>query len=466
MPVRRGHVAPQNTFLDTIIRKFEGQNRKFIIANARVENCAIIFCNDAFCAMCGYTRGEVMQKSCTCSFLYGPGTRRPAVAQMAKALLGAEERKVEMSLYSRDVSAYELFEPGNPPHSQKQAILGERPFEVQAVRSLRGISVCEAKTAVLKIARPLMCRDCFQCSIDVVPVKNEDGLVIMFILNFELPTDPKPPSSSSPSRELNHSPELAARLPPLGHESVVLEKLLSLPERQRLQGDEAAGAAAAGLLLWDQQEEEEEEECQEVPDSHREGAWKGGRGEGRGRGDPRGPASAPPTVSGPLVFYRSWTGKGEGDEVGEGSPRASSLENGTSSVKHSSSVDDLKKRRSFCDRRLQMRHSCSECLTTVHQLTQSLLEPKTDSYVALHSGERDILAPCKLMDRTHHVTEKVTQSAVRAEMNCVLREVRRGVEETKEMGEERKTRRFIEVCLLISVILMIYPPTQGDTGVK
>jgi len=27
MPVRRGHVAPQNTYLDTIIRKFEGQSK-------------------------------------------------------------------------------------------------------------------------------------------------------------------------------------------------------------------------------------------------------------------------------------------------------------------------------------------------------------------------------------------------------------------------------------------------------
>uniref|UniRef100_A0A8C4D7Z9 Voltage-gated inwardly rectifying potassium channel KCNH2 n=1 Tax=Dicentrarchus labrax TaxID=13489 RepID=A0A8C4D7Z9_DICLA len=147
MPVRRGHVAPQNTFLDTIIRKFEGQNRKFIIANAQVENCAIIFCNDAFCGMCGYTRAEIMQKPCTCSFLYGPHTKRPAVAQMAKALLGAEERKVEISLYTKD-----------------------------------GV--------------------CFHCAIDVVPVKNEDGLVIMFILNFELPTDPRP-TNTSPARELN-----------------------------------------------------------------------------------------------------------------------------------------------------------------------------------------------------------------------------------------------------------------------
>lgn len=43
---------------------------------------------------------------------------------------------------------------------------------------------------------------CFHCVIDVVPVKNEDGLVIMFILNFELPTDPRP-VNSSPARELN-----------------------------------------------------------------------------------------------------------------------------------------------------------------------------------------------------------------------------------------------------------------------
>ncbi|CAL8366120.1 unnamed protein product, partial [Boreogadus saida] len=337
MPVRRGHVAPQNTFLDTIIRKFEGQNRKFIIANARVENCAIIFCNDAFCGMCGYTRGEVMQRSCTCSFLYGPGTRRPAMAQMAKALLGAEERKVEMSLYTKE---------------------GE----------------------------------CFQCSIDVVPVKNEDGLVIMFILNFDLPSDPKP-SSPSPARGVNNalhipwlaqvrkghlrlllrslapgggpqseeSPELGppgggaslgargggaslgARLPLLGHESVVLEKLLSLPESRRLQG------GASGLLLWDQEEEEE-------------AAWRGGRGP-RGPAPPPGPA--PPTAPGPRGFYGFSASRGERDEEGgedrvfADSPPAGRPENGASSVKHSSSVDDLKKRRSFCERRLQMRHSCT-----------------------------------------------------------------------------------------------------------
>uniref|UniRef100_A0A668APF9 Potassium voltage-gated channel subfamily H member 2 n=1 Tax=Myripristis murdjan TaxID=586833 RepID=A0A668APF9_9TELE len=109
-----------------------------------------------------------MQKPCTCSFLYGPHTKRPAVAQMAKALLGAEERKVEISLYTKD-----------------------------------GV--------------------CFHCIVDVVPVKNEEGLVIMFILNFELPTDPRP--ASSPARELNH----VLHIPwlSLGASSYIIFQLLS-----------------------------------------------------------------------------------------------------------------------------------------------------------------------------------------------------------------------------------------------
>ncbi|XP_056149858.1 potassium voltage-gated channel subfamily H member 6-like [Lampris incognitus] len=435
MPVRRGHVAPQNTFLDTIIRKFEGQNRKFIIANARVENCAIIFCNDAFCGMCGYTRAEVMQKPCTCSFLYGPHTKRPAVAQMAKALLGAEERKVEISLYSKD-----------------------------------GV--------------------CFQCVIDVVPVKNEDGLVIMFILNFELPTDPKP-VNSSPVRELNHVLHLPwltlarrrqlrlllrslscgadplsedselggtrADLPPLGHESVALDKLLSLPERQRLEG------AGAELLLWDQEDGEDKfgggetaglmearrgsnetrEVCRvkDVSGDQRAELFVDTRGNG-GRdlhADlPPAPASAPPTLTLPLAFSHSSPrergGRGaevEGDDCPfRSNPSTNMLYESCRSLKHASSVDDVKSGQSYRERRLQTRHSCTGGMVTSRktsipggtsdtdvvcsrnlsqQLTQSLLEPKTDPYVALQPGERDILAPCKLIDRTHHVTERVTE---------------------------------------------------------
>lgn len=38
MPVRRGHVAPQNTFLDTIIRKFDGQSEYLFLIMDQKEN--------------------------------------------------------------------------------------------------------------------------------------------------------------------------------------------------------------------------------------------------------------------------------------------------------------------------------------------------------------------------------------------------------------------------------------------
>ncbi|XP_061606571.1 potassium voltage-gated channel subfamily H member 6a isoform X2 [Phyllopteryx taeniolatus] len=135
MPVRRGHVALQNTYLDTIIRKFDEQNRKFVIANAQMKNCGIIFCNEAFCQMFGFTRAEIMQQPCTCQFLVGPGTMKSALAQLAQALLGSEERKVEILYYAKEGT-------------------------------------------------------CRPCMVDIVPVKNEEGVVIMFILDFQELVDP------------------------------------------------------------------------------------------------------------------------------------------------------------------------------------------------------------------------------------------------------------------------------------
>lgn len=77
-------------------------DRKFVIANARVENCAIIYCNDGFCEMTGFSRSDIMQKPCTCDFLHGGLTDKEAIGQVAQAMLGSEERKVEMTYYRKD----------------------------------------------------------------------------------------------------------------------------------------------------------------------------------------------------------------------------------------------------------------------------------------------------------------------------------------------------------------------------
>ncbi|XP_060608681.1 potassium voltage-gated channel subfamily H member 2-like isoform X2 [Ruditapes philippinarum] len=134
MPVRRGHVAPPNIFIDTIIRKFDGQNRKFVIANAQIETNPVIFCNDGFCELSGYSRAEVMQKTCVCDFMHGPLTSSTAMLQIKDALLGSEEKQVEILYYKKD---------------------GEK----------------------------------FLCSVLIAPVKNEHGEIILFIINYEDITD-------------------------------------------------------------------------------------------------------------------------------------------------------------------------------------------------------------------------------------------------------------------------------------
>lgn len=80
-------------------------DRKFLIANAQMKNCGIIYCNEGFCQMFGFARAEIMQQSCTCQFLVGPGTMKSALAQLAQALLGSEERKVEILYYAKEGEA-------------------------------------------------------------------------------------------------------------------------------------------------------------------------------------------------------------------------------------------------------------------------------------------------------------------------------------------------------------------------
>jgi len=77
-------------------------DRNFIIANAQVDGHPIIFCNDGFCELCGYTRAEVVQKQCTCDFLHGPLTSVHSLQIIIEALNGSEEKQVEVFYYKKD----------------------------------------------------------------------------------------------------------------------------------------------------------------------------------------------------------------------------------------------------------------------------------------------------------------------------------------------------------------------------
>ncbi|XP_027765420.1 LOW QUALITY PROTEIN: potassium voltage-gated channel subfamily H member 2-like [Empidonax traillii] len=385
MPVRRGHVAPQNTFLDTIIRKFEGQSRKFIIGNARVENCAVIYCNEGFCRLCGYSRAEVMQQPSTCDFLHGPRTQRRAAAQIAQALLGAEERKVEICFYRKDGSS-------------------------------------------------------FPCLVDVVPVKNEDGAVIMFILNFEAVREPEPGEAPAPSTNHWVTP---APWGPAGRSRSLRLKLLALTgSRQSLPPEPpeppdvvVVDPGVVDPLVMDPTLPGSDSGPEDASSSLEPGAGDRPEDEAALMGDSEPPVtqSSPRAERLALAFINHSLARSQSQE------RRS--RESLRSLRRASSVDDIEAMKGDGDKRCHNRHTSAS--TGLHRgsstgavaaVRSALLNSTSDSdlarfraigripqitlnFVDLQPGgllapppaPRPIIAPTKLRDRTHNVTEKVTQ---------------------------------------------------------
>ncbi|KAJ7317941.1 hypothetical protein JRQ81_004103 [Phrynocephalus forsythii] len=119
----------------------------FVLGNAQVHGAfPVVYCSDGFCELTGFSRAEVMQRGCACSFLYGPDTSELVRAQIRKALDERKEFKGELILYRKS---------GVP----------------------------------------------FWCLLDVVPIKNEKGEVALFLVSHKDITETKSRASSENWKE-------------------------------------------------------------------------------------------------------------------------------------------------------------------------------------------------------------------------------------------------------------------------
>ncbi|XP_048390565.1 potassium voltage-gated channel subfamily H member 8 [Stegostoma tigrinum] len=149
MPVMKGLLAPQNTFLDTIATRFDGTHSNFVLGNAQVLNVyPIVYCSDGFCELTGYARAELMQKSCACKFLYGVETNEAMKIQIQKALDEKREFKTELIFYKKSGAS-------------------------------------------------------FWCLLDIVPIKNEKGEVVLFLASHKDITDSKIKLSPDNTKDLD-----------------------------------------------------------------------------------------------------------------------------------------------------------------------------------------------------------------------------------------------------------------------
>ncbi|XP_044592116.1 potassium voltage-gated channel subfamily H member 8 isoform X1 [Cotesia glomerata] len=131
MPARKGLLAPQNTFLDTIATRFDGTHSNFVLGNAQVPSIyPIVYCSDGFCELTGYQRAQIMQKGCACKFLYGPKTTDEDKAEIYRSLEEKKEIKRTVIFYKQNTTP-------------------------------------------------------FKCILDIVPIKNEKGDVVLFLASHK-----------------------------------------------------------------------------------------------------------------------------------------------------------------------------------------------------------------------------------------------------------------------------------------
>ncbi|XP_068176821.1 potassium voltage-gated channel subfamily H member 1-like isoform X2 [Antennarius striatus] len=97
---RRGLVAPQNTFLENIVRRSNDTN--FVLGNAQIVDWPIVYSNDGFCRLSGFHRAEVMQRSSTCSFMYGELTDQDTVQKVQQTFQNHDTNSFEILMYKKN----------------------------------------------------------------------------------------------------------------------------------------------------------------------------------------------------------------------------------------------------------------------------------------------------------------------------------------------------------------------------
>ncbi|KAJ6666743.1 hypothetical protein lerEdw1_020467, partial [Lerista edwardsae] len=326
--------------------------------------------------------------------------------------------------------------------------------------------VRRAPSSLLFLLPPSSAGSCFLCLVDVVPVKNEDGAVIMFILNFEVVIERG--VLGSPGKNTNHWVSPATWLPtgrrtfccarlahtghgerqgaclegkPLFHRSchyhgVQVPPPLPSPSqtlgsKQSLPRDEPDTAVVVDFSKHRKESVAALEEAMSTLDSNCLGCGKpedqqalmepeGGRG---GGSEPPATHSSPQADRARLNLDASFSNcsltrsrsresfysvrrassvddieamKGEG-EKGRGHSRHAStgaMNNARSQLLNSTSDSDLVRYRA---------------ISRIPQITLNFVDFKAEAFLTSPSSEKEIIAPSKLKDRTHNVTEKVTQ---------------------------------------------------------
>ncbi|KAG7457381.1 potassium voltage-gated channel subfamily H member 5-like [Solea senegalensis] len=118
---KRGLVAPQNTFLENIVRR--SSETSFLLGNAQIVEWPVVYSNDGFCKLSGYHRAEVMHRSSTCNFMYGDLTDKKTIDKIRQTFDSYESTFSEVLLYTKNRTPIWLYMQVAPIRNEKDKVV-------------------------------------------------------------------------------------------------------------------------------------------------------------------------------------------------------------------------------------------------------------------------------------------------------------------------------------------------------
>ncbi|CAJ0965582.1 unnamed protein product [Ranitomeya imitator] len=198
---------------------YPAANSNFVLGNAQLPHSyPVVYCSDGFCELTGFARAEVMQRSCACTFLYGTDTGEQVKQCIQKALNDKQELKCELLLYRKNVQSgdlvwlierrltwiqevsFLLVESDMISMSRGNLHISQRSIAALSLLTSTCLSCHSPQGETILLG--LQERSQFWCLLDVVPIKNEKGEVVLFLVSHKDITDVKNRTGTTSWKEI------------------------------------------------------------------------------------------------------------------------------------------------------------------------------------------------------------------------------------------------------------------------
>jgi len=74
----------------------------FLLANARIVEFPVVYCNEGLCQLTGFDRSELMQKPAVCNAMHGAETSPECTARLHDAMEKQISDQFEIQLYKKN----------------------------------------------------------------------------------------------------------------------------------------------------------------------------------------------------------------------------------------------------------------------------------------------------------------------------------------------------------------------------